>query len=138
MPELNRTKRAAKVAAVMHEALLASHRGAARWPGFNTEATACIALYGNDCYAGDSNADRQARTRAYVHGLYAGWSNLLPEGEIEFGTTDDGYSWAILLHLPRRSGRKAGTLRLLHDLVWDLWQANLSFHDCTAGKGGAT
>jgi hypothetical protein len=137
MTDLNRTERAAKFAAIMYEMLLESHRGAARWPIFDTEKTACIALYGNDCYEGDSNADRQARTRAYVHGLYAGWSNLLPEGAIEFGTTSDGYSWAILLHLPRRTVKKTATLRLLRDLVWDLWQANLSVHDCTAKKGGA-
>ena len=136
--DLNRTDRANKFAAFMHEELFESHRGAARWPGYDTEKTACIALYGNDCYEGDSNADRQARTRAYVHGLYAGWSDLLPEGGIEFGTTSDGYSWAILVHLRRRAGEKAATLRLMRDLVWDLWEANLSLHDCTADKGGAT
>ncbi len=134
MVELNRTERAAAVATFMQEENFESHRGALRWRGFDTEKTACIALYGNDCYAGDTNPDRQARTSAYVHGLYVGWSNLLPEGAVEFGTTSDGYTWAILLHLPKRP---ASMPMLLRSLVWDLWQANLPNVTSGSAKGGA-
>jgi hypothetical protein len=137
MVELNRTERAAAVAAFMQEELFESHRGATRWRGFDTEKTACIALYGNDCYSGDSNPDRQARTKAYVHGLYVGWSNLLPEGAVEFGTTSDGYTWAILLHLPKPDGKRSSVRLLLRDLVWDLWQANLPNCTCTKAAGGS-
>ncbi len=137
MVEMNHTERAATVATFMQEELFESHRGAARWRGFDTKQTTCIALYGNDCYSGDRNPDRQARTTAYVHGLYAGWSNLLPEGAVEFGTTSDGYTWAILLHLPKPVGKRSSVRLLLRDLVWGLWQANLSLYDCTSVKGGS-
>jgi hypothetical protein len=145
MVELNRTERAAAVAAFMQGENFESHRGALRWKKFNTSKTDCIVLYGNDGYCptpeavveavgGESNADKQARTMAYVHGLYAGWSNLLPEGAVEFGTTSDGYTWAILLHLPKRP---ASMPMLLRSLVWDLWQANLPNCTRTKAAGGS-
>lgn len=136
MVEMNQTDRAAAVAAFMQGEHFESHRGALRWPPFDTAKTCCVVLYGNDCYAGDENTDRQARTTAYVHGLYVGWSNLLPEGAVEFGTTSDGYTWAILLHLRNGSGRRSSVRLFLRELVWDLFEANLSLHDCTAKAGG--
>jgi hypothetical protein len=144
MVELNRTERAAAVAAFMQDENFESHRGALRWKKLDTVKTDCIVLYGNDGYSpqpgvvvesgGASDADYRARTMAYVHGLYVGWSNLLPEGAIEFGTTSDGYTWAIVLHLPKRP---ASMPMLLRSLVWDLWQANLPNCTCTKAAGGA-
>ena len=145
MSDLNCTKRAAAVAAFMQDENFQSHRGALRWKKFDTAKTDCIVLYGNDGYSpspesvvesvgGESNADKQARTMAYVHGLYAGWSNLLPEGAVEFGTTSDGYTWAILLHLPKRP---VSLPMFLRSLVWDLWQANLPNVTSASAKGGA-
>ena len=144
MVEMNRTERAAAVARFMCEEHFESHRGAFRWKKFDTAKTDCVALYGNDGYSprpgtvvereGEAESDYRARTMAYVHGLYVGWSNLLPEGAVEFGTDDDGYSWAILLHLPKRP---INLPMLLRSMVWDLWQANLSFTPCSAPKGGA-
>ena len=140
MVELNRTARAAAVAAFIQEENFESHRGALRWTKFDTPKTDCVALYGNDGYSprreavveavgGESNADKRARTMAYVHGLYVGWANLLPEGAVEFGTSGDGYTWAILLHLPKRP---VSLPMLLRSLVWDLWQANVPNNTCTA------
>jgi hypothetical protein len=144
MVELNRTERAAGFAKLMSVTNFESHRGALRWKKFDTEKTDCVALYGNDGYCPqpgavvesvgiESNADKQARTMAYVHGLYVGWSNLLPEGAVEFGTDDDGYSWAILLHLPKRP---ANLPMFLRSMVWDLWQANVPTVAAPAAKGG--
>ena len=143
MVELNRTERAAGFAELMSETNFESHRGALRLKKFDTAKTDCFALYGNDGYSpcpesvvgsgGESNADKQARTMAYVHGLYAGWANLLPEGAVEFATDEDGYSWAILLHLPKRP---VNLPMFLRSLVWDLWQANLPSVSVTAADGG--
>lgn len=134
MIEMNRTPRAAGVAELMLADNFESHRGAMRWKRLDTAKTDCVALYGNDGYSGDDDVDRQARTVAYVHGLYVGWSNLLPEGAVEFGTSKDGYTWAILLHLPKRA---MSLPLLMRSLVWDLWQANLPSPACSAQKGGA-
>lgn len=143
MVELNRTERAAGFAELMSVTNFESHRGAMRCKQFDTAKTDCVALYGNDGYSplpgavvesdAASRADYRARTMAYVHGLYVGWSNLLPEGAVEFGTDEDGYSWAILLHLPKRP---INLPMLLRSMVWDLWQANLPNNSCSAPKGG--
>ena len=50
----------------------------------DTGETFCIALFGNDGFRKrpDSDPVIHARTKAYVHCLYAGLANLLPEGAV--------------------------------------------------------
>jgi hypothetical protein len=120
-----------RVAQFVHDNNFEIHRGVLPWDGADTEKTSCVVLFGNDAYSGDDNVDRQARTRAYVHGLYAGWSNLLAEGGVEFGTDSEGYSWAIVLHLPKGSGQRKAVLVFLRELVWDLFHANVVWNNDT-------
>lgn len=139
MDTLNTTPLANRVAQFVHDEIFETHRGVIPWrsgegrPGHRqndteTDTTSVVVLFGNDGYSGDDNVDRQARTRAYVHGLYAGWSNLLPEGGVEFGTDSEGYSWAIVLHLPKPFGQRQGVHRFLRELVFDLFDANVALN----------
>jgi hypothetical protein len=45
-----------------------------RYPPADTEETFCVALFGNDGYTQNADGDYviDARTKAYVHCLYAG------------------------------------------------------------------
>jgi hypothetical protein len=151
---MNHTPNARKAAALIGEHCSGSHRGAMRYPPADTEETFCVALFGNDGYTqhrdGDSVID--ARTKAYVHNLYAGLANLLPEGAVEFGTDEDGYAWVILSHFPRNEGRDDNSddnsndksndksdddqdddsnddalTEFWNDIVWVQWKSQLSF-----------
>jgi len=131
MTELFRTAKGKCAAEIMHEGHFESHRGAVRMKPWDTKNTWCVVLYGNDGYKGDDNADRQARTKTYVHGLYFGFANMLTEGAVEFGTTADDYTWAIVLNLPKGGNTKGNCKAVtgfLHDMVWNAWAAQLSFH----------
>ncbi len=130
MSDFNRTTRGAAAANLMGEEHFESHRGAVRMKAWDTAKTWCVVLYGNDGYKGDTDPDRQARTKTYVHTLYFGFANLLPEGSVEFGTTEDDYSWAIVLHFPKAKNTKGNckAVRLfLHDMVWESFFSNMSF-----------
>jgi hypothetical protein len=100
---INDTPRSREAAALISKHCHESHRGAMRYFPADTEKTFCVALFGNDGYAkrDDSDPVIHARTKAYVHNLYAGLANLLPEGAVEFGTDEEGHTWVILAHFPR-------------------------------------
>ncbi len=128
MIDLNRTTKGNAAARVMQEQHLDSHRGAARFKLWDAGKTWCVVLYGNDGYKGDDNVDRQARTKTYVHGLYVGFANMLTEGAVEFGTTADDYTWAIVLHLPKGGNTNPeAAADFLHDMVWNAWHAQLPY-----------
>ena len=130
MPDFNRTANGKRAAAIMQKEHFEHHRGATRVKLWDTKKTWCVVLFGNDGYKGDDNADRQARTKTYVHGLYFGFANMLIEGAVEFGTTDDDYTWAIVLHLPKGKHTKGNCKAVggfLHDMVWNAWAAQLPF-----------
>lgn len=96
----------------------------------DTDSTYCVVLFGNDGYECGASADYEARTKAYVHNLYAGFANLLPEGAVEFGTDDEGYSWCIVGHFPK--GNRSSdflnevTEQCWADVVWQQWESQLS------------
>ncbi len=130
MSDFNRTTKGNAAAQMMHEGHFESHRGAVRMKPWDTKKSWCVVLYGNDGYKGDDNTDRQARTKTYVHGLYFGFANMLTEGAVEFGTTADNYTWAIVLHLPKGQHTKGNCKAVggfLHDMVWNAWEAQLPF-----------
>ncbi len=82
MVALNWTDRAKAAATLIGKNCGESHRGASRYWGSVRKGTFGIVLYGNDGYAEreGGNPVINARTREYVHNLYAGLANLLPEG----------------------------------------------------------
>jgi hypothetical protein len=134
---LNHTERAREAAALISDHCFESHRGAMRYP-INTKDTFCIALFGNEGYTKlpDDGPLRHARTKAYVHNLYAGLANLLPEGAVEFGTDEEGYSWVILAHFPRHDDHDdfqhedADDDRMAdfwNNIVWEQWKSQLAF-----------
>lgn len=128
--QLNRTEKGNSAARVMHETAFESHRGAARCKPWDTKTTWCVVLYGNDGYTENEDPDRKAFVRSYVHGLYAGFSNMLTEGAVEFGLTEDGYTWAIVLHLPKGNhtrGHCKAVRGFLSDMVWGAWSSYLPF-----------
>jgi hypothetical protein len=129
--DFNRTDKGRVAAEVMHNSNFESHRGAERWKSWDTKKTWCVVLYGNDGYdTGRGNPDRQGFMKAYVHGLYFGFASMLAEGAVEFGTTADNYTWAIVLHLPKGSYTKGNCKAVrgfLHDMVWNAWAAQLPF-----------
>lgn len=124
MDQLNTTLLGTRLAWWVSENNPEASRGVLHWEAGDTENTSCVFAYGNDAYFGDDDVDRQARTRAYVHGLYVGWSNLLPEGGVEFGTTDDGGTWALVLHMPHGTAARHDVMMFLRELVWGLFHAN--------------
>ena len=134
---MNNTPRAGAAAALISDYCHESHRGAMRYWGDTGEETFCIVLFGNDGYAkrDDSNPVIHARTKAYVHNLYAGLANLLPEGAVEFGTDEDG-SWVILAHFPRHEDHDDFQDEDSDDdamvdfwcrIVWEQWKSQLAF-----------
>ena len=136
---MNITPRAGAAAALISEYCHESHRGAMRYP-FNTKDTFCIALFGTDGYTkqDDSHPVIDARTKAYVHNLYAGLANLLPEGAVEFGTDEEGYTWAILAHFPQHDDHDdfqdedADDDRMgdfWNNIVWEQWKSQLAFNE---------
>ena len=138
MLTMNITPRAGEAAALISEYCHESHRGAMRYLQFNTKDTFCIALFGNEGYTklSDDGPLRHARTKAYVHNLYAGLANLLPEGAVEFGTDEEGYSWVILAHFPRRDDHDDyqdedadddPMADFWNDIVWEQWKSQLAF-----------
>jgi hypothetical protein len=139
---MNHTPNARKAAALIGEHCSESHRGAMRYPPADTEETFCVALFGSDGYTqpADGASVIDARTKAYVHNLYAGLANLLPEGAVEFGTDDDGCAWVILAHFPRNEDRDDSSdddqdddsdddalAEFWNDIVWGQWKSRLSF-----------
>ena len=134
---MNLTKPANKAAALIAEHCHESHRGAMRyWPA-DTEGTFCIALFGNDGYTKrpDSDPVIHARTKAYVHNTYAGLANLLPEGDVEFGTDEHGSTWVILAHFPRNDDHDDYQdedadddflVDFWSNVVWGQWKSQLA------------
>ena len=130
MLNFNRTPNADSAAVYIQETRFPKHRGAAPNPPWDTDKTWCVVLYGNDGYKDDDDDDRQARTKTYVHGLYTGFANMLTEGAVEFGVSDDDYTWVIVLHLPKGRnlrGNHDAVCDFLHDMVWNAWEAQLPF-----------
>ena len=138
MLTMNITPRAGAAAAVISEYCHESHRGAMRYP-LNTKDTFCIALFGTDGYTkqDDSHPVIDARTKAYVHNLYAGLANLLPEGAVEFGTDEEGYTWVILAHFPQHDDHDdfrdedADDDRMVdfwNNIVWEQWKSQSAFN----------
>lgn len=152
MITLNQTDRARQAATLVSEHCHESHRGAMRYRPADTGGTFCIALFGNDGYGKrpDSDPVIHARTKAYVHNLYAGLANLLPEGAVEFGTDEHGSTWVILANFPRHAdhddyrddyqeqdsddGEDAddgadddAMVSFWNDIVWKQWQSQLSY-----------
>jgi hypothetical protein len=134
---MNITPRAGAAAALISEHCHESHRGAMRYP-INTKDTFCIALFGNEGYTKlpDDGPLRHARTKAYVHNLYAGLANLLPEGAVEFGTDKEGYSWVILATFPRSDDHDNyqdedadddAMVDFWSSIVWQQWKSQLAF-----------
>lgn len=95
---LNHTERAREAAALISDHCFESHRGAMRHWNNDADETFCIVFFGNDGFTqrDDSHPVIDARTKSRAHNLYAGLANLLPEGAVEFGTDEEGYSWVIL------------------------------------------
>lgn len=133
----NDTPRAGQAAALIAEHCHESHRGAMRWSPSDTDETFCVALFGNDGYTKrpDSDPVIHARTKAYVHNVYAGLANLLPEGAVEFGTDEHGSTWVILAHFPRHDDhddyRDADAdddalVDFWNTVVWEQWKSQLS------------
>lgn len=134
----NDTPRAAQAAALICEHCHESHRGAMRYFPADTCETFCIALFGNDGFTKrpDSDPVIHARTKAYVHCLYAGLANLLPEGAVEFGTDEHGSTWVILAHFPRHDDHDDYRDEDYDDdvmvdfwssIVWQQWKSQLAF-----------
>lgn len=104
----------------------------------DTCGTFCIALFGNDGFTKrpDSDPVIHARTKAYVHCLYAGLANLLPEGAVEFGTDEHGSTWVILAHFPRHDDHddyrdedydEDVMVDFWSSIVWQQWNSQLAF-----------
>ena len=137
---MNTTTRAADAAAIISDYCNEAHRGAMRYWHSSSDETFCVALFGNDGFTKqpDSSPVIDARTKAYVHNLYAGLANLLPEGAVEFGTDKEGYSWVILAHFPRHDDHDDfqdedadddAMVDFWNDIVWNQWQSQLAFAD---------
>jgi hypothetical protein len=135
---LNHTTSASNAAALISEHCHESHRGAMRYFPADTEDKFCIALFGTDGYTErpDSEPVVHARTKTYVHCLYAGLANLLPEGDVEFGTDQDGSTWVILAHFPRHEDHDDyqdedadddALADFWSNIVWGQWKSQLSF-----------
>jgi len=140
----NNTPRAREAAVLISEHCHESHRGAMRYFPADTCGTFCIVLFGNDGYTKRPESDPviHARTKAYVHNCYAGLVNLLPEGDVEFGTDEHGSTWVILAHFPRHEDH--GDYRdeddedadddaddamadFWNDIVWGQWRSQLAY-----------
>jgi hypothetical protein len=70
--------------------------------------------FGNDDFATDERAKREVAT---VRSLTADQAS-----EMGFGTSEDGYSWTLLLRLPREHDTEAGRdafRALLSSAMWD-------------------
>jgi hypothetical protein len=137
MLTLNQTTRAHNAAAVICEHCHESHRGVIRYSPADTANKFCIALFGNDGYTEQPDSDSviYARTKAYVHNLYAGLANLLPEGDVEFGTDQDGSTWVILAHFPRHEDHDDyqaededadALVDFWSKIVWEQWKSQLA------------
>jgi hypothetical protein len=137
-PTTNNTQRAREAAVLISDHCHESHRGAMRYPPADTCETFCIALFGNDGYTkrSESNPVIHARTKAYVHNCYAGLVNLLPEGDVEFGTDEYGSTWVILAHFRRHDAHDdfrdedADDDRMVdfwNNIVWEQWKSQLAF-----------
>jgi hypothetical protein len=135
---MNITPRAGAAAALISEHCHESHRGAMRYFPADAEDTFCIALFGNDGFTKrpDSDPVIHARTKAYVHCLYAGLANLLPEGAVEFGTDEHGSTWVILAHFPRHDDHDDyrdedydddAMVDFWNSIVWQQWKSQLAF-----------
>ena len=136
---MNITPRAGAAAALLSEYCNETHRGATRHWNNDADETFCIILFGNDGYTkqDDSHPVIDARTKAYVHNLYAGLANLLPEGAVEFGTDEEGYTWVILAHFPQHDDHDdfrdedADDDRMVDfwdNIVWEQWKSQLAFN----------
>ena len=134
----NDTPRAGQAAALICEHCHESHRGAMRYFPADTEGTFCIAVFGNDGYTKTPDSDLviHARTKAYVHNCYAGLANLLPEGDVEFGTAEHGSTWVILAHFPRHDDHDDyqdedaddnALVDFWNSVVWGQWKSQLAF-----------
>jgi hypothetical protein len=137
-PLMNVTTAARDAAALVGEHCFESHRGAIRYWKSDSDDTFCIALFGNDGYerGPDSDPDMHARTKACVHNLYAGLANLLPEGSVEFGTDEEGFTWVILAHFCRdedhddfqdHDADEDLLVDFWNKIVWKQWESQLSF-----------
>jgi hypothetical protein len=140
MVALNWTDRARAAATLIGKTCMESHRGASRYWGGVRKGVFGIVLYGNDGYAEREGGDPviNARTREYVHNLYAGLANLLPEGAVEFGTDEGGYSWVILAMFPRHDdhddyqdedAEDDALVDFWNDVVWEQWKSQLAFKE---------
>lgn len=140
MNTLNWTDRARDAATFIGEKCGETHRGASRYWGEVRQGTFGVVLYGNDGYAKRPESDPvlHARHREYVHNLYAGLANLLPEGDVEFGTDESGCSWVILAMFPRHNDHDnyrnededQGADALVdfwRDIVWQQWKSQVAF-----------
>ena len=134
----NITPRARAAAALISDYCNESHRGAMRYWNSDADETFCIVLFGNDGFTprDDSHSVIDARTKAYVHNLYAGLANLLPEGAVEFGTDEEGYSWVILATFPRSDDHDNyqdedadddAMVDFWKNIVWEQWKSQLAF-----------
>jgi|LakMenEpi03Aug12_release.lakeMendotaPanAssembly.Ray.scaffolds.fasta_scaffold430727_2 hypothetical protein len=135
---MNITPRAGAAAALISEHCHESHRGAMRYFPADAEDTFCIALFGNDGFTqrDDNHPVIDARTKAYVHNLYAGLANLLPEGAVEFGTDEEGHSWVILATFPRSDDHDNyqdedadddAMVDFWKNIVWEQWKSQVAF-----------
>lgn len=99
---MNVTASARHAATVIGKQFFESHRGAVRYGLGDMDEGFCVLLYGNDGFVCPEEYDPviHAKKMAYVHSLYAGVLYSLPEGCVEFGTDEEGFSWAILAHFP--------------------------------------
>jgi hypothetical protein len=135
---MNNTTQAAEVAALISDHCFESHRGAMRHWNNDADETFCVVLFGNDGYTQRDASDPviHARTKAYVHNLYAGLANLLPEGAVEFGTDEEGHTWVILANFPRHDDHDDfqdedtdddRMVDFWNNIVWEQWKSQLAF-----------
>ncbi len=71
-------------------------------------------VFGNDGFATDERAKREV---AVVRERTAGRAS-----EIAFATTEDGYSWALLLRLPEEHATEAGREAFCELLTLAMWE----------------